>query len=302
LDGLLLQDPGLSKSFLDFDYAPFTMQEWTSRHGSKPYPISESKQSLLGKGGFSAAYRIILKKDRSIAAVKVFKLENIGVCFDDAMKEYELLKSLKHKNIVNCLGYCYESDCNRFFLEMELVDGGNLADRIQKKSLEISQVQSLISGIADGLAYIHGQKVIHRDLKPENILLLEKAGKIYPKIADFGLSAQISSSTASKRSSKAGTSAYFSPERGQGDKYNEKADMWAVGCIILELVCKQRLTDPIWSERPAVSEKRESLIVQTEHKCRMLGRQTRKLLSLRSDDRISATELKHNLTEQVTLN
>ncbi len=266
------------------------------RHGSKPYPTIPAKQSILGKGGFSTTYRIILG-DRSIGAVKVFKLDDLGIPFEEVMNEFSVLQSLKHKNIVKCIGYEHDNKQNRFYLKMELIDGGTLADRIKRKSLKSSKCKGLILNIAEGLAYIHGQKVIHRDLKPENILLLEKNGQLQAKIADFGLSAQITSSAASKRNSKGGTTIYFSPERGNGDKYDEKVDMWALGCISIEMVLEQRLADPIWSDWPAVKAKREKLIEDTEQNHSALGKLTRKLLCHDANKRISALQTVSFLTE-----
>ena len=270
------------------------------RHGSKPYPTIPAKQSILGKGGFSTTYRI-MSGDRSICAVKVFKLDELGIPFEEVMNEFSVLQSLKHKNIVKCIGYEHDTKQNRFYLKMELVDGGTLADRIKKKSLESSKFKGLMLDIAEGLAYIHGQKVIHRDLKPENILLLEKNGQLQAKIADFGLSAQITSSAASKRNSKGGTTIYFSPERGHGDKYDEKVDMWALGCISIEMVLEQRLADPIWSDRPDVKTKREKLIDDTEQKHSALGKLARKLLCQEANERISALQSVSVLSEVIFL-
>jgi serine/threonine protein kinase len=138
-------------------------------------------------------------------------------------------------------------------------------------------------------------------LKPENILLLEKNGHFQAKIADFGLSAQITSSAASKRNSKGGTSIYFSPERGHGDKYDEKVDMWALGCISIEMVLEQRLADPIWSDRPDVKTKREKLIDDTEQKHSALGKLIRKLLCQEANERISALQCVSVLSEVIFL-
>jgi serine/threonine protein kinase len=208
---------------------------------------------------------------------------------------------LKHKNIVKSLGGFYDSVNNKYYLKMELVDGGTVADLIKKKNLDLPQIKSLIFDISDALVYLHGHKVYHRDLKPENILLLAKNGKLQAKIADFNLSVQITSSAASKKSSKGGTSVYFSPERGHGDRYDEKADMWAFGCIIIEMLLLLRLTDSIWSDRPEVSQKRENLIQEVGNQCPSLGKQVRKLLCLEAKDRISANQLKSAISEVMLL-
>ncbi|KAJ1485394.1 kinase-like domain-containing protein, partial [Baffinella frigidus] len=117
---------------------------------------------------------------------------------------------------------------------MELAGGGSLADVIKRKpGPETAQVVIWMKQMARALMYIHGEKVCHRDIKADNVLLSERG---HIMLADFGLAVVANSSAASAAKSKTGTAVYFSPEKADGsDGYDSKADMWAAGCVLVEL-------------------------------------------------------------------
>ena len=112
--------------------------------------------------------------------------------------------------------------------------------------------------LALALSYIHLSRVFHRDIKAENVLLSEH-GQI--KLVDFGMAAVFESSAASMAQSKKGTPFYFSPEKADGvGGYDSKSDMWAAGCILVEIGTGERLLRPIHSDRPEVRQQREARI------------------------------------------
>ncbi len=237
--------------------------------------------------------------DRRLAAVKVFNLDELGFSLEDVKRECDILQSLKHKNIVQYLGHCYDGSNQKVYLKMELVNDGTLAEHIKRKSLNLSISKSLLADIANGLEYIHLQRILHRDLKPENVLLQKIRENFCAKISDFNLSVQLTSDAASQKSSKVGTSYYFSPERGIGIKYDESADLWAVGCMMIEMALQTRLSGPIWADHPEITQKKETLIQETEKKCPVLGKLAKNLLCSDAKQRFSATQLKFGLTEVI---
>ena len=116
--------------------------------------------------------------------------------------------------------------------------------------------------IADAMEYMHSQGVVHRDIKADNILLAHAGeGAIHIKVADFGVAVVLTvSGSAGLLSRSPGTHQYFAPERGKSRKYGRMADMWAVGCVIIELLTRERLREALWDDGVEVSGRREQLI------------------------------------------
>jgi serine/threonine protein kinase len=133
--------------------------------------------------------------------------------------------------------------------------------------------------LARGVEYIHLQGVFHRDIKAENVLL-SKGGQV--KIADFGLAILINSDVASRAQSTTGTAVYFSPEKAIGgvEGYNSKSDMWAVGCVLLEVVTCSRLLRPIWNDASEVRAQRNGWIRQVADASALLGKVAEALLDV----------------------
>ena len=121
---------------------------------------------------------------------------------------------------------------------MEFCDGENLRNFINKNMnnntlIDENIIYNIIKQIGLGIKEIHNKKIIHRDLKPENIFMNKNMDI---KIGDFGLSKQLKSYKEYELSnSKAGSEDYIAPEIKFKGIYNEKSDMWSLGCIIYEL-------------------------------------------------------------------
>ena len=160
-------------------------------------------------------------------------------------REAQVLASLNHSNIASIYGF---EDAERMpALVMELVEGSTLAERIAQGPLPIDEVLSHAKQIAEALEYAHERGVIHRDLKPSNIKLTSD-GKV--KILDFGLAKAISderlsstlsnSPTLSLAATQAGiilgTAAYMSPEQAKGKPVDRRADIWAFGVVVYEML------------------------------------------------------------------
>jgi len=129
----------------------------------------------------------------------------------------------------------YSANDNMFNILLEYCSGGCLSQVLkQAKKLSAIEVSRIMSEILAGLVYLHEHSVIHRDLKPANVLITE-TGTV--RIADFGCSTQAIEIVRST----VGTPWYLAPEVARAEPYSYPADIWSVGCIVLELCTGERL-------------------------------------------------------------
>jgi serine/threonine protein kinase len=193
------------------------------------------EQGILGRGQFGVVYKMALNEN--LVAVKKIS----RAAFDQNLdREISLMKCLKHHPNIVCYMASFYDAKNTFWIVMELIEGFTLRQRISDaEPFQQEEMYSLSLQLLDALSFLHGHlpAIIHRDLKPENILLNTQHHLF---LADFGLSRPNSASISSVFR---GTPLYASPEKLRGSMYNEMDDMWAVGCILLELVCARSLNE-----------------------------------------------------------
>ena len=191
----------------------------------------------LGGGGYGKVNLVLNKSDNKNYALKEIPIkdetkENI----EKIKKEAEILSKFNHKNIVKYYASFELED--KFYILMEYCDGKDInyiINKHKKKSelIEEKLIYFIIYQICLGIKEIHNKQVIHRDLKPENIFM-NKNNEI--KIGDFGISKELNSyKKYTKTNKKQGTLYYTSPEILNEGIYNDKADIWSLGCIIYEL-------------------------------------------------------------------
>jgi eukaryotic-like serine/threonine-protein kinase len=201
----------------------------------------------LGAGGMGEVYRARDGKLERQVALKI--LPEAFAADPDRLARFEreakTLASLNHPHIAHIYGV-EESGSTRA-LVMELVDGETLAERIARGSIPIAEALAIARQIADALEAAHGTGVIHRDLKPANIKL-RRDGVV--KVLDFGL-AKVSTGepaianesptqTATHAGTILGTAAYMSPEQARGHPVDKRADIWAFGCVLYEMLTGRR--------------------------------------------------------------
>lgn len=178
-----------------------------NRNISDYYVLKE----LLGSGAAGLVYRGISKETGRDWAVKVVDTRQLLISSNTSQeitKEAELLRSLRHPNIIH-LEDIFASGHN-VYLVMELSVGGDLFDRITKKQrYQELEAKEVIRQILEAMAYMHENKVAHRDLKPENILLARKDSDVDIKITDFGLAKKLDDKGGLK--SYCGTPQYYAP-------------------------------------------------------------------------------------------
>lgn len=165
-------------------------------------------------------------------------------------REAQVLAQLNHPNIATIHGL-EESGAVRA-LVMELVDGPTLADRIAQGPIPLDEALSIAKQVAEALEYAHERGIIHRDLKPANIKLTLD-GKV--KVLDFGLAKALSEDAANSNFSNSptlslaataagvimGTAAYMSPEQAKGKTADRRADIWAFGVVLFEMLTGRML-------------------------------------------------------------
>ena len=189
----------------------------------------------LGAGGMGVVYRAAHVESRRHFAVKVLSAKAAGNKRIVARfaRELEILKALKHPNIVRCFGGGRQG--NEIYLVMELVDGGSIAGVIRRRGrLSWEAAIDYALQICDGLAYAHEWGIVHRDLKSANILLT-KEGQV--KIADFGIARVQYGKKLTAAKHTVGTMAYIAPEQIKGDPpISHRTDLYTLGCVLFEML------------------------------------------------------------------
>jgi eukaryotic-like serine/threonine-protein kinase len=171
---------------------------------------------LLGQGGMGAVYQAKDKRNGKTVAIKIIRPDHKAE--DTAIRRFRdremvISKSMRHQNIVACLDGDFVDGV--YYLVMEMVEGSDVQRLIQQQGkIEVGRACNLMIDSLKGLEYIHKHKVVHRDLKPPNILLASAGKDWVPKIADFGLSKNLkSSSSITKQGDVAGSIPFMSPDQ-----------------------------------------------------------------------------------------
>ncbi|XP_036816089.1 mitogen-activated protein kinase kinase kinase kinase 3 isoform X7 [Oncorhynchus mykiss] len=198
----------------------------------------------IGSGTYGDVYKARNVNTGELAAIKVIKLEP-GEDFEVVQQEIIMMKDCKHSNIVAYFGSYLRRD--KLWISMEYCGGGSLQDIYHVTGpLSESQIAYMSRETLQGLYYLHNKGKMHRDIKGANILLTDNG---YVKLADFGVSAQITA-TLAKRKSFIGTPYWMAPEVAAVERkggYNQLCDIWAVGITAIELA---ELQPPMFDLHP----------------------------------------------------
>ena len=146
-------------------------------------------------------------------------------------REARAAASLDHPNI--CTIHEIDEVDGETFLAMALVEGQSLEARIEEGPLPLQEAVDIARQVAEGLQAAHEKRIVHRDIKPGNILVTPEGRA---EILDFGLALLTEGSKLTKLDAIVGTAAYMSPEQAQGSKVDRRTDLWAVGCVLYEMV------------------------------------------------------------------
>uniref|UniRef100_A0A8R7Q931 Protein kinase domain-containing protein n=1 Tax=Triticum urartu TaxID=4572 RepID=A0A8R7Q931_TRIUA len=210
-------------------------------------------ERIIGRGGFGVVYKGVLGNGKMVAVKKL--VQSMSSSQEQFENEVNLLMKVKHPNIVQLVGYCYETQHLRnhhegkfifagsteCLLSLEFLPKGSLDKYISDAStgLDWPTRLKIIEGISYGLQYLHEQSdgpIIHLDLKPGNILLDEN---MIPKITDFGLSRLFDQKQTFHTVLISGTLGYMPPEYLRGT-ITPMSDIFGLGVIIMEVITGHR--------------------------------------------------------------
>ena len=190
----------------------------------------------IGKGNYGQAYLSRSKKDNNLYVIKTIDISNFNKeQLDNALYEVNVLKSLNHPYIIKHIESFYEK--NFLCIVMEYADCGDMSKLvISQQKIGVFLKEDIILNwfvqICFAVKYIHEQKILHRDLKLSNIFLCS-SGDI--KIGDFGI-AKILNNMDEYAKTLVGTPYFLSPELCLKKAYNQKSDIWSIGCVLYELM------------------------------------------------------------------
>ncbi|XP_020672824.2 mitogen-activated protein kinase kinase kinase NPK1-like isoform X2 [Dendrobium catenatum] len=212
-------------------------------------PIRWRKGELIGCGAFGHVYMGMNLDSGELLAVKQVLLGNSNASKEKAQahireleEEVKLLKNLSHRNIVRYLGTVREEETLNILLEF--VPGGSISSLLGKfGSFPEAVIKMYTKQLLQGLEYLHKNGIIHRDIKGANILVDNK-GCI--KLADFGASKQVAKlATMTAAKSMKGTPYWMAPEVILQTGHTFSADIWSVGCTVIEMATGK----PPWSQQ-----------------------------------------------------
>ncbi|MEO8335419.1 MAG: bifunctional serine/threonine-protein kinase/formylglycine-generating enzyme family protein [bacterium] len=189
----------------------------------------------LGEGGFAVVFLVRDVALKRHLAVKVLSPDMITskTVLDRFRREAETVAQLSHPNIVP-LHFIGQKD-DLLYLAMQCVDGGSIADRLEReRSLSVEDAIKVASAVASALAHAHKRGVIHRDIKPANVLVDAESGRCL--ITDFGIARSADASALTATGMMIGTPAYLSPEQVTGDTVDHRADIFALGVMLYEML------------------------------------------------------------------
>ncbi|XP_077168246.1 serine/threonine-protein kinase Nek5 isoform X3 [Paroedura picta] len=188
----------------------------------------------IGEGAFGKVFLARGKGDNQQCVIKEVNLAKmLRKEKESSQKEVALLAKMKHPNIVAF--YSSFQEKNKLYIIMEYCDGGDLMEKIKQQRgvlFEEDKILDWFVQISLGLKHIHDRKILHRDVKAQNIFLSHN-GKT-AKLGDFGI-ARTLSDTMEFACTCVGTPYYLSPEICENCPYNNKTDIWSLGCVLYEL-------------------------------------------------------------------
>ena len=190
----------------------------------------------IGKGSYGEALLVRQRVDGKFMVIKRIPVAKLTAKEREAViNEAQLLSGLDHCNIIGYhTAYTTPKHC---CIVLDFADGGDLSQRIEStrargQRLNKAVVLDWFAQLCSAMHYVHSRNILHRDLKAANIFLTKE---LIIKLGDFGIAKELTSSKALAETI-IGTPYYMSPELCEDQPYGEKSDVWAMGCVLYELM------------------------------------------------------------------
>ena len=217
---------------------PEQPKPWKSSGLKKGSTVGDGLEvrAFLGKGAFGAVYRVKRQADGQNYALKIVEIRNRSQRGkQSAVNEIRVLAAVESEFVIRFWEAFVERE--QLHIVTEFAQGSDLARKFDQLSLLEQRlpedtVWSYFAQLCLGLQALHGANILHRDLKPANVLLVSDDRL---KIGDLGI-AKVLNGEESVAKTQCGTPAYFSPELWRNQPYDDRSDVWALGCILYEMV------------------------------------------------------------------
>lgn len=189
-------------------------------------------QRKIGDGAFGQVWKVRHKKTFKLYAIKQVQKTKVARMIDQFRRELSIMYSLDHPHIVKL--YSHFEDEKFFYMLMELVEGGNLFQKLSKENVLLERIAAqYFREIILAVEYLHTRSpiIIHRDIKPENIMI-DKSGRM--KLSDFGWANYVN--RIAERLTSCGTLEYLPPEIVEEQGHDTCADIWCLGILLFEML------------------------------------------------------------------
>lgn len=219
----------------------------------------------VGSGGMADIYAANDRKTRTRVAIKLMG-ETIRKkdMTDRFFREANAAALIDHPNVIRIVDIGTFSD--RIFCVMEFIEGASLSEVVRRGPLPLERALDIAMQVSDALEAAHARNIIHRDMKPENIMLIDRSGRDFAKVLDFGL-AKITDNDDSltKENIILGTPSYMAPEQAWGGGvYDHRVDIYSLGIIMYEM-----LTGSVPFRSDETDDKARTLQILLSHKQKM---------------------------------
>ena len=192
--------------------------------------------SKLGEGAYSTVFKVMRNIDKQVYALKKVKLTNLSEKErENALNEVRILASVKSNYVVSYKEAFFDEKDRTLCIVMEFADNGDLYQKIvehKKKAMffEETEIWRIFIQLVNGLKALHDLKILHRDLKSANVFLYKNGDA---KIGDLNVSKVTSAGIGHTQT---GTPYYASPEVWKDHPYDNKSDIWSLGCVLYEMI------------------------------------------------------------------
>ncbi|KAG9477557.1 mitogen-activated protein kinase kinase kinase 2 [Eleutherodactylus coqui] len=247
------EDSRLRRRGSDIDNPTLTVMDISPPSRSPRAPSNWRLGKLLGQGAFGRVYLCYDADTGRELAVKQVQFDPDSPETSKEVNalecEIQLLKNLLHERIVQYYGCLRDSQEKTLSIFMEYMPGGSIKDQLKAYgALTEFVTRKYTRQILEGVHYLHSNMIVHRDIKGANILR-DSSGNV--KLGDFGASKRLQTICLSGTGMKSvtGTPYWMSPEVISGEGYGRKADIWSVGCTVVEMLTEK----PPWAEFEAMA-------------------------------------------------